>query len=135
LLIKFKKKSVDIFLNLFNKKPINPLRKIESVHSKIELPHPGTSYNPDFDDHQQLLLKAYEIELKKLKREEKELKKLKNNVQKMTWQQIEVRLCPRKIISQYWFKPFYCNEFLKQRIYGWKRWAWIKYLSRNKAKI
>jgi len=62
---------------------------VESKHPKIELPHPGTSYNPDYDDHQALLLKAHEAELKKLQKEEKELKKLKESVQKMTWKQIE----------------------------------------------
>lgn len=68
----------------------NPLQKIESQNSKIELPHPGMSYNPDYDDHQKLLLKAHEIELKKLKREEKELRKLKDSVPKMSWKEIEV---------------------------------------------
>lgn len=48
------------------------------------------SYNPDYDDHQALLLKAHEIELKKLKKEEKELKKMKDNVIKMSWKEIEV---------------------------------------------
>jgi nucleolar protein 53 len=58
---------------------------------KLELPHPGTSYNPDIEDHQELLLKAHLIELEKLKKEEKELKKLKESVKKMSWNEIEVR--------------------------------------------
>lgn len=66
------------------------MRKVESQQPKIVLPHPGTSYNPEYDDHQRLLLKAHEVELKKLKKEEKELKKWTHNIEKMSWREIEV---------------------------------------------
>ena len=37
----------------------------------IELPHPGTSYNPTFEDHQALVKKACEVEVKELDKEAK----------------------------------------------------------------
>lgn len=37
----------------------------------IEEPHPGTSYNPHIDAHKELILKAHEIEEKRLKDTEK----------------------------------------------------------------
>jgi nucleolar protein 53 len=70
------------------KRPKNPLRK-ESALSKITLPHPGMSYNPDYDDHQELLLQAYLVELKKLRDEQKLMHRLKGNLKKMTWKEIE----------------------------------------------
>uniref|UniRef100_T1IQQ4 Ribosome biogenesis protein NOP53 n=1 Tax=Strigamia maritima TaxID=126957 RepID=T1IQQ4_STRMM len=36
----------------------------------VEVPDPGASYNPDYEDHQKLLLKAREIEVKKRKEEQ-----------------------------------------------------------------
>lgn len=59
---------------------------------KLEVPHPGSSYNPDYDDHQNLLLKAHLIELEKLKKEQKEMRKKTNNIKKMSWDEIEVGL-------------------------------------------
>lgn len=50
------------------------------------------SYNPEYDDHQRLLIQAHEAELKKLKKEEKELKKLTTSVNKMSWKEIEVNI-------------------------------------------
>ncbi|KAG8192913.1 hypothetical protein JTE90_025622 [Oedothorax gibbosus] len=40
-----------------------------SLLPAVEIPHSGASYNPDFDDHQNLLREAVEIEEKKLKEE------------------------------------------------------------------
>ena len=57
---------------------------------KVELPHPGTSYNPDYDDHQDLLMRAHLVELKKLKEEEKLMRKLTVSVKKMSWAELEV---------------------------------------------
>ena len=57
---------------------------------KIEIPHPGTSYNPDYDDHQDLLLKAHVIELQRLQEEQKLMRKLTVSVKKMSWDQLEV---------------------------------------------
>jgi len=63
----------------------------ESLIAKIEAPHPGHSYNPDFDDHQALLLKAHEVELKKLKEEQKLMRRLAASAKKMSWADLEVR--------------------------------------------
>lgn len=62
----------------------------KSAVPKLEVPHPGASYNPDYDDHQNLLLRAHLIELEKLKKEQKEMRKQTNNIKKMSWDQIEV---------------------------------------------
>jgi nucleolar protein 53 len=70
------------------KKPKNPLNKANAMPN-LEIPHPGTSYNPDYDDHQDLLLKAYEIELKRLKEEQKLIRKMTENVKKLSWDEIE----------------------------------------------
>jgi nucleolar protein 53 len=55
----------------------------------IELPHPGTSYNPTFEDHQALLLKAHELELVKLKKEQKLMRSTDAKMTKMSAQEIE----------------------------------------------
>ena len=65
---------------------------------KVELPHPGTSYNPDYDDHQDLLMRAHLIELQKLKEEEKLMRKLTVSVKKMSWEELEVSLQKKKQI-------------------------------------
>lgn len=58
----------------------------------MEAPHPGTSYNPDYDDHQDLLLKAHLAELKKLQDEQKLMRKLATHAKKISWAEIEVLL-------------------------------------------
>lgn len=63
----------------------------ESAVPKLEVPHAGTSYNPDYDEHQALLLKAHEIELKKLEDEKKLMRRLTVSVKKMSWDEIEVK--------------------------------------------
>ncbi|RWS17200.1 cellular protein-like protein [Dinothrombium tinctorium] len=40
-----------------------------SLLPAVEVPHPGSSYNPSFEDHQDLLSKAHQIELEKAKEE------------------------------------------------------------------
>jgi nucleolar protein 53 len=62
----------------------------KSAIPSIEIPHPGTSYNPDYDDHQDLLMKAHLVELKKLQEEQKLMRKLALHAKKMSWAEIEV---------------------------------------------
>lgn len=45
------------------------LHKKPSVVSPIEIPHPGTSYNPSYDDHQKLLHEVADEEQKLMKEE------------------------------------------------------------------
>jgi nucleolar protein 53 len=87
-----------IFLIL--KKPKNPLYKKSALPS-IELPHPGTSYNPDYDDHQELLLQAHVIELKKLQDEQRLMRKLALHAKKMSWAEMEVNIKFLKISKYY----------------------------------
>lgn len=56
----------------------------------VELPHPGMSYNPDYDDHQSLLLEAHVIELQKLQEEQKLMRRMQANAKKLSWTEIEV---------------------------------------------
>jgi hypothetical protein len=72
------------------KKRKNPLAKKSAVPA-VQVPHPGTSYNPDYDEHQDLLLQAHMVELKKLNDEQKLLRRLKDNLKKKSWQEIEVK--------------------------------------------
>ena len=60
--------------------PSNKRRKIKpSKHyftkpteiASVEIPHPGSSYNPAFDDYQELLEKAHNVEVKKTRIERK----------------------------------------------------------------
>lgn len=46
------------------------LRKKPSVLPAVEFPHPGTSYNPSYDDHQKLLHEVAQKELELIKQEE-----------------------------------------------------------------
>lgn len=48
------------------KKPLNKKAKV----SAIESPHPGISYNPSFEDHQNLLKDVVDKELKIMKEEQ-----------------------------------------------------------------
>ncbi|XP_075042999.1 ribosome biogenesis protein NOP53 [Mixophyes fleayi] len=43
----------------------------------VEVPAPGASYNPTYESHQALLLRAHEVELKRLKEEERLERQLK----------------------------------------------------------
>ncbi|KAL4237771.1 Glioma tumor suppressor candidate region protein 2 [Mactra antiquata] len=52
------------------KAPVH-LQKLPSLTPAVELPHPGMSYNPDYEEYQDLYYKAYEKELQKVKEEEK----------------------------------------------------------------
>lgn len=49
---------------------ISSLRKKSSGLPAVELPHPGTSYNPSYDDHQKLLHEIVQKELELVKQEE-----------------------------------------------------------------
>ncbi|CAI9553330.1 unnamed protein product [Staurois parvus] len=53
------------------------LNKKPSELPAVEVAAPGASYNPTFESHQVLLLKAHEVEVKKLKQEEKVERQLK----------------------------------------------------------
>lgn len=67
-------------------------RKMEktSVLPSIELPHPGMSYNPSFQDHQELLKVIVEKE-KKVIKEEEHLKRVTNKMfKKVTADQRDV---------------------------------------------
>lgn len=56
--------------HLGTKKRKLPLRKKPSILSAVETPHPGTSYNPSYNDHQELLHKVAQKELELIKQEE-----------------------------------------------------------------
>ncbi|XP_044124343.1 ribosome biogenesis protein NOP53 [Bufo gargarizans] len=47
------------------------MNKKPSVLPAVEVAAPGASYNPSYESHQDLLLKAHEVEVKKLKEEKK----------------------------------------------------------------
>ncbi|XP_071979899.1 ribosome biogenesis protein NOP53 [Engystomops pustulosus] len=53
------------------------LNKKPSVLPAVEVAAPGASYNPTFESHQELLLKAHEVEVKKRKVEQRLNRKLK----------------------------------------------------------
>jgi nucleolar protein 53 len=63
----------------------------QSLIAHVETPHPGSSYNPDYDDHQALLLKAHLVELKKLKDDQKLMRRLAASAKKMSWNDMEVK--------------------------------------------
>ncbi|CAH1773258.1 unnamed protein product [Owenia fusiformis] len=72
-----KQEDDDHFATVTRKKPV----KLPSYHNKkpsslpaVEVALPGASYNPTYDDHQQLLHVANKVEVKKLKVEEKILR-------------------------------------------------------------
>lgn len=60
----------------------------------VEYPHPGTSYNPTFQDHQDLLQKACDVEIKELKQEAKTRRRLGPMLKKIPIQKKEVGFCP-----------------------------------------
>ncbi|XP_022332114.1 ribosome biogenesis protein NOP53-like isoform X2 [Crassostrea virginica] len=68
-----------------------PKRKAPSALPAVQVPHPGASYNPDYQDYQDLLAKAHEVEEKKLVQEkklekfEKELQKVDSKTLERTW--------------------------------------------------
>nr|CAG4651876.1 EOG090X07H9 [Triops cancriformis] len=51
-------------------------RKTKTAIKAVEVPHPGMSYNPTFEDHQQLLQKAHDVEAQRLVNEQKLSRKL-----------------------------------------------------------
>ncbi|XP_064455594.1 ribosome biogenesis protein NOP53-like [Ornithodoros turicata] len=71
------------FINEYTKKrrPNIPLRRYQkpSLLPPVEVPHPGASYNPAYDDHQALLSEALTVEEKKL-REEKHIERVLTNM-------------------------------------------------------
>nr|XP_011446756.2 ribosome biogenesis protein NOP53 isoform X1 [Crassostrea gigas]XP_011446757.2 ribosome biogenesis protein NOP53 isoform X2 [Crassostrea gigas] len=73
------KKPVDPFAKPLVKRP---KRKAPSDLPAVQVPHPGASYNPDYEDYQELLSKAHEVEEKKLL-EEKKLQKFEEEIKKV----------------------------------------------------
>ncbi|CAD5123345.1 DgyrCDS11699 [Dimorphilus gyrociliatus] len=62
------------FLKVTRTKRVKTPKTYHKKPSEIEAitaPHPGASYNPTFEDHQELLKRATEIEKKKLKEQQK----------------------------------------------------------------
>ncbi|XP_024885100.1 ribosome biogenesis protein NOP53 [Temnothorax curvispinosus] len=57
-------------LGMKKRKVPSLLRKKSSVLPAVEMPHPGTSYNPSYDDHQKLLHEVAQKELELMKQEE-----------------------------------------------------------------
>jgi len=57
-------------LGMKNRKLPSSLCKKPSVLPAVEMPHPGTSYNPSYIDHQELLHKVMQKELELMKQEE-----------------------------------------------------------------
>jgi hypothetical protein len=58
----------------------------------VEFPHPGTSYNPTFQDHQALLKEAYDVEAKEIRAEVKTRRRLGPMLKKIPIQRKEVNL-------------------------------------------
>lgn len=56
----------------------------------VEFPHPGTSYNPTFQDHQDLLQQACAVEVKELKEEARTRRRLGPMLKKIPIQKKEV---------------------------------------------
>lgn len=54
---------------MFNKRISRPKYKEQTVLPSIDIPHPGTSYNPSYEDHQNLLQEVASIERKIMKEE------------------------------------------------------------------
>jgi len=52
------------------KRKLPLLCKKSSILPAVEIPHPGTSYNPSYNDHQELLHKVAQKELELIKQEE-----------------------------------------------------------------
>ncbi|XP_061173866.1 ribosome biogenesis protein NOP53-like [Saccostrea echinata] len=73
----------------FAKPPVKrPKRKATSDLPAVQVPPSGASYNPDYEDYQELLLKAHEIEEKKLEKELK-LQKFVREIQNVDTKTLE----------------------------------------------
>nr|SVE76428.1 EOG090X07H9 [Daphnia longispina] len=57
----------------------------------VEFPHPGTSYNPTFQDHQALLKEAYNVEAKEIRAEVKTRRRLGPMLKKIPIQRKEAQ--------------------------------------------
>ncbi|XP_046401806.1 ribosome biogenesis protein NOP53 [Ischnura elegans] len=60
-----------------------------SVLTPVEAPHPGTSYNPTFHEHRELLSKVVEDEMKVIKEEEHLDRVITNMIPKVTREEVE----------------------------------------------
>ncbi|XP_053373636.1 ribosome biogenesis protein NOP53-like [Mercenaria mercenaria] len=62
------------FITVTKKKRVKAPQRLQtpvSLIPAVEIPHPGSSYNPGYDEYQDLLQKAHSKELKKLQEEER----------------------------------------------------------------
>ena len=66
------------------------LKKKTTSLPAVEYPHPGMSYNPTFEDHQDLLLMARKIELSEIEKEEKLRRRLGPMCKKLPEEQQQV---------------------------------------------
>ncbi|VDI08875.1 nucleolar protein 53 [Mytilus galloprovincialis] len=64
-------------------------REKPTLVSNVEIPHPGASYNPAFDDYQALIEKAHNVEVKKAKKEQKLYNALDAKFKKLDKAEIE----------------------------------------------
>ncbi|KAK2193285.1 hypothetical protein NP493_16g10004 [Ridgeia piscesae] len=70
-------------------KAVPRLRRHPTKAAAVEVPHPGASYNPSYDDHQELLTKAVEVEIVKDKEEMKLIRALDDKFPKKTRETLE----------------------------------------------
>ncbi|KAK7485015.1 hypothetical protein BaRGS_00023793 [Batillaria attramentaria] len=62
----------DYYLEVTKKRRVKPpVKPTSTTKPAVEPPHPGASYNPAYDDHQDLLLQAHAVEMKKEKEEQR----------------------------------------------------------------
>ena len=75
------------------------LREKTSGLPPIEFPHPGTSYNPTYEDHQDLLRKAHDVEVKELEQEARTRRQLGPMLTKIPEAEQQVKLRIRSEIQ------------------------------------
>lgn len=74
-------------------RPASMYGKTSSL-APVEYPHPGTSYNPTFEDHQALLQIAHNVEVGELKKEAHVRRQLGPMTKKVPEHEREVRITP-----------------------------------------
>lgn len=67
------------------------LRQKKSIVPAVEVPHPGTSYNPSYKDHQALLKEIVDQEVKVIKEEEHINRVTQNMYKRISASQHQVR--------------------------------------------
>lgn len=84
------RKHISDSTGLVKKPPPKNKGKIKSVLPPIEIPHPGTSYNPSYEDHKALLDDVIQAECKIIKEEDHINRVTKDMFTKVTQQQKDV---------------------------------------------